>query len=101
MDNVMVRGYTPCLDFAVQFGPFRLRAKDVTMSSSLSTRLLLSVCLAGSVSASLCATAQVAASPKKDLSQEAVVFDRFYNVCALRRRRHRDPGNYCCHSRTE
>jgi tetratricopeptide (TPR) repeat protein len=56
-----------------------VRAKEVPMSSFLSSRLLLSICLAGSVSASLCATAQVTASPKKDPSQEAVVFDRFYN----------------------
>src|SRR5215470_1078325 len=49
------------------------------MSSFPFSRLLLSFCLAAS-SASLFATAQVAASPKKDSSQEAVVFERFYSL---------------------
>lgn len=44
-----------------------------------SCRLMLWASLAVSVSASLYATAQ-SASPKKDLSQEAVVFDQFYNL---------------------
>jgi tetratricopeptide (TPR) repeat protein/transglutaminase-like putative cysteine protease len=46
------------------------------MSSSLSSRLLFS-CLIASVSAGVSAPAQVAGSPKKDPSQEAVVFDRY------------------------
>lgn len=50
------------------------------MPSLPSLRVLLAVCLAVSMSVSLCATAQVAGSPKKDSSQEAVVFHHIYNL---------------------
>jgi tetratricopeptide (TPR) repeat protein/transglutaminase-like putative cysteine protease len=55
-------------------------AGKVAMSTLLSARLLLLLCVVGSVSAWRCAAAQVAGSPKNDPSQEAVVFDRFDNL---------------------
>ena len=50
------------------------------MPRFVSLRLLLSACVAGLVTASICATAQVVADPKKNPSEEAFVFDRIYNL---------------------
>ena len=49
-------------------------------SSAFSKRLLLLACITVSVSASVCAMAQVEGDSKKNPSQEAFVFDRIYDL---------------------